>query len=68
MKIVNVKDTFSTGIKFGYKLRIKCDCGRLFETDYSKEIIWKPIPRIDENIDFKHCPYCARKITFEEEI
>lgn len=66
MKIVNVEDTFSRGNKFGYKLRIKCDCGRLFETDYSKEIIWKPNSKIIEKIDYKYCPYCARKIIFEE--
>ena len=66
MIITRIDDTFSSGNKFGYKLRIKCDCGKIFETQYTKEVIWKPSPRIDEDINFKFCPYCARKIELEK--
>lgn len=62
MKITRIDEAFSDNGVFGYKLRIKCDCGKIFETIYLREIILKPVCAIKNTVEYQYCPYCARKI------
>ena len=43
-------------------VRIKCDCGKIFETMEKITIQIKPEMKIEQEINFKYCPYCAKKI------
>lgn len=47
-------------------IRIKCDCDNLFETTLKTTIILKPDFNVEQETEFKYCPYCGKKIKFEE--
>lgn len=45
------------------KLYIKCDCGEIFDTIGKFNIYTYGI---NADIDYKFCPYCSKKIVWEE--
>ena len=66
MKIIKSEPSFIKDNIFVYDIRIKCDCGKWFDTILTKELIPIPVPRLKGQIAFEYCPYCGKKINLEE--